>query len=426
MPKKSQAALTAMLVEKVKPPAEGVTEIWDAAMPGFGLRIFAATKIKSWCLMCRAPDPLTGKRKQFRWTIGRYPEMSLQEARQKAGDWKDLAAKGINPKARVDAESGNAAGGTGALTFGAVAEKYIKRELPALARPQEIASIIRNRLMPAWEDRPIEGLRKRDAIKLTDALIDAGTPHAARRLYETAIRIFRWAHERDEIEINPLAGLRPPVKKKARREMPNEEELRALWKSWDSEKIGYPFGPLQMLLLVTGQRRGEVAGMSWSEVDLEAREWIIPAERCKSDRDHLVPLSDLAVEILRTLPRFKRGDLVFSTTGGEKPVSGFSKAKLLADKVSGVSGWRMHDLRRVVRSNLSALRVPEVVGERVINHGPKGLAKNYNLHEFVDQKKEALDLWADALRKIIERDPEPDAAAETLPENVVPMIGGRR
>ncbi len=174
--------------------------------------------------------------------------------------------------------------------------------------------------------------------------------------------------------------------------------------------MGYPFGSLQQLLLLLGQRRSEVAEMQWSEVDTEKREWTISARRSKNDSEHIVPLPDAAVDILDSLPRFTEGDFMFSTTAGRRPVSGFSKAKLRTDEIlakhkTAIEGWRVHDLRRTCRSEMARLGVPEIVGERVLNHLPKGLAKTYNVHEYLDEKADALDRWAQEVQNIVEPPP---------------------
>jgi integrase len=172
------------------------------------------------------------------------------------------------------------------------------------------------------------------------------------------------------VEFNPFAGMRPPVTKKPRDRVLKRGEIADLWVSWDG--AGYPFGALQKLLLLTGQRRGEVAEMCWSEVDFETATWTIPAARSKSNREMLVPLSDLAVELLESSPRF----------------------------------WRLHDLRRTCRTGLARLGVAEIVAERCLNHAPKGLSAVYNVHEYQDEKREAFQKWADEVRVIANPPPK--------------------
>jgi integrase len=153
-------------------------------------------------------------------------------------------------------------------------------------------------------------------------------------------------------------------------------------------------------LLLTGQRRDEVAGMRWREIDLKAKLWTIPEERFKSGVSHQVPLVPDMIAILETLP--KSFDHLFSTTQGRKPVSGYSKAKQLLDqRMAPATRWTFHDLRRTCRTHLSALRVPDTVAEMVIGHGRKGLQRVYDQHQFADEMREALGLWAGQLRDIV-------------------------
>ena len=140
--------------------------------------------------------------------------------------------------------------------------------------------------------------------------------------------------------------------------------------------------------------------MQWPEIDLDKAQWTIPAERSKSKRAHIVPLSKPAVQIIKSLPRYVGGPYVFTSTEGKRPVSGFSKMKVQLDKAAKVKDWRLHDLRRTGRSEMARLKVDDVVAERVLNHVPRGLAKVYNQYQYLDEKREALNLWARELRKI--------------------------
>jgi len=131
--------------------------------------------------------------------------------------------------------------------------------------------------------------------------------------------------------------------------------------------------------------------------------WTIPAERFKSDAVHRVPLSDAVMQLLDELPRF--GGFLF-TLNGHRPVNSFSKAKARLDALMGASGWVVHDLRRVVRSKLASLRVPDPIAEMVLGHGRRGLQRTYDLHTYEAEMREALEQWASKLRDIV-TPPEP-------------------
>ena len=174
--------------------------------------------------------------------------------------------------------------------------------------------------------------------------------------------------------------------------------------------MNYPFAPMYRLLAVTGQRKSEVAEATWAEFDLEKRLWEIPPSRMKADAPHVVPLSDVAMEILESLPRFDGGNHLFSTTFGKKPVSGFSKSKrrldtLMREQLGNLEPFVVHDIRRTVRTRLSAAPVEDRVRELVIAHTQQGLHKVYDQYAYLDEKKLALDWWAGRLRGIVKSAP---------------------
>lgn len=407
MPRKNSKHLTDPGIEKIgRAPKGKRVERFDAGAPGLCLRV-TDKGIKSWSVYYRL-----GK-KHLRITIGPWPTVGVAEAREEARDVKAQAKAGIDPKKAREAGKFDAdaeAEAAASKNFGPVAERYIKRECSKLKRGSEIESIIRRELLPAWKDSPMDELRRGDLTELTDALIDDERPMAAHKLHEVTKRVFNWAVDRGDLEASPFAAMKAPVTKTARGRVLTHDEIRALWPTW--EAMGYPFGPMYQLLLLTGQRLTEVAGMRWREIDLEKGAWTIPAERSKSKREHIVPLADSAIAILGTLPRFLAGDHAFTTTEGQRPVSGFSKAKDRADTMSKITGWRAHDLRRTVRTGLARLGVPEIVGERVLNHLPRGLSRIYNVHEYLDEKRGALAKWSVELESI----------KSPPPENVIPLI----
>jgi integrase len=146
--------------------------------------------------------------------------------------------------------------------------------------------------------------------------------------------------------------------------------------------------------------------MKWDEVDLDAHLWTIPAARMKGKRAHQVPLAPEALALLKSLPRFAN-PYVFTTTAGEKPVDGFSKAKVRIDKLCGVTEWKFHDLRRTMRTHLSALPVQDIVRELILAHARQGLHKVYDLHTYEPEKRECLRLWESRLKGLL--NPKPPA-----------------
>ncbi len=420
MPKKNSRHLTDPGIGKMSKAKKGKRiEKFDAGAPGLCLRI-TDNGVKSWSVYYRLGSA------HKRETIGRWPEIGVAQARNQARDIKGQAKAGIDPKSAREALEAAAEDETPG-TFGAIAELYIKREClghdlangkalpPKLKRGWEVERIIRRELMPHWQHRPLAELRKRDAIKLTEALVDAGKPAAAHRLHEIIRRIGRWAARRDEIDLNPFADMDPPTPQVIRDRYLKPDEIEAVWQAWDV--MGFPFGPLGKMLLTTAQRLNEVAQMKWPEIDRANALWIIPGERTKSGREMEVPLSSLAFEILDALPRFADDGtaFMFTTTSGQRPVSGFSKMKARTDDLSDVTNWRLHDLRRTARTGLAELGVPQIVAEKVLNHAERNvLVKTYDRHEYAAEKRDALERWALRLREI----------TEPPPENVVKLKAG--
>jgi integrase len=183
---------------------------------------------------------------------------------------------------------------------------------------------------------------------------------------------------------------RPELGYVARERVLTMDELKAIWAAAD--KMGYPFGPMVRLLILTAQRRAEIANLErgWLLTGQQAFE--VPASHYKTDRPQVVPLSAPALAIVEALPQTS-GDFLLSTTAGKVPVSGFSKAKARIDKLSKVEGWTLHDLRRSAATHMARLGIPQEHIERVLGHAIEGVAGTYNRYSYLDEKRAALDLW---------------------------------
>ena len=217
--------------------------------------------------------------------------------------------------------------------------------------------------------------------------------------------MFTWAVEQHSygLEKSPADALRgerligPKVRRKR---VLNDTELRAVWHAAD--QLGYPYAHIVHMLVLTGQRRSEVANATWSEFDLASKLWTIPAERMKMESAHVVPISDDLMSLLTGLPRFAAGDHLFSNTFGEKSVAAFSEAKHRIDKLTGpVPHWTLHDLRRTMRTNLSALPIPDRVRELMIAHAQPGLHQVYDQYSYLAEKTRGFAAWHDRLRGIL-------------------------
>jgi integrase len=414
--KREPVVLTDAKVRSLRPDTAEYIQ-GDLAVPGLGVRV-RPTGGAVYVLMKRLP----GATKPTRITIGRVDDISLAEAREKAREVAAALRRGVNVNAekrrerarahKVETETGYAPG-----TFGETAARYIEQECAALRRGAEVAAIVRRHLLPAWGDRPIEGLRRRDLTAVLDPILAEGKTQAAHKVREVALRVLNWAVDRGDVEGNLLASAsrgrkRAGILRRSQRDrVLNDGEIRSIWAA--SELVS-PFGAIVRLALLTGQRRDEIAGMEWRELDLDARLWVIPAARYKTEIEQAVPLPASAVALIESLPRVC-GRYVFSTRPGTR-FSGYSKAKAALDRFSEVSGWRLHDARRTLRTGLSSLRIDPDIAERVLGHVIGGVRGVYDRHAYLDEKREALERWAAHLAGIV----------GPSPKNVVPLSGKRR
>jgi integrase len=406
MPKRT---LNDRVIKSLKAAKRGQRyEVMDALVPGFGIRV-TDKGAKTFILIARYP----GSENPTRRALGEYGELTLEQARVRARDWHTLIGRGIDPREQVERQR-LAEQRKRANTFAAVAEDFIEGKLPSERNGKSVELDIRREFIPAWGGRPVTEITPLDVRAVVKRAKDRGAPYQAHALLATARRLFNWAIEQHAygLETSPCDRLKPKSiigERKARSRILSPDELRAVWKA--TETMGYPYGPLLRLLALTGQRKSEVAHARWSEFDLEQKLWAVPAERMKAGAPHVVPLTAQVIEILKTLPRFERGDHLFSTSFGMTPVNGFSKAKAILDrKLKQIIGkpvepFVIHDIRRTMRTGLSALPIPDLVRELVIAHGKPGLHKVYDQFAYLDEKRQALDLWAGRLRDIIEPPP---------------------
>jgi integrase len=404
----TKRALTDRTIKSLanKPAKPGQTyDVLDAIVPGLAVRVMPSG-LCSFILVTRFP----GRKNPTRRSMGTYGAITLDTAREKARVWLDLIRRGIDPRVEEERRRGEETRKQ-AHTFASVAEQFIKVHVSRTRKAVGVEQSIRKEFIARWGERPIADITSHDMLAVVDAAVERGAPYQAHNLLGYAKSLFSWALSRPEygLETSPCDRLKPKQvigKKKARQRVLSDAEIKVLWSS--AETMGYPYGPLIKLLLVTGQRLNEVGRAKWSEFDLDKKLWTIPAERMKADAAHTVPLSDEALNVLQELPRFVKGDHLFSTTYGALPVNSFSKAKsrldgLMIEKLGTLEDFVFHDIRRTMRTGLSKLPVSDIVRELVIAHTQGGLHKVYDQHKYDEEKRQALDLWAGALRALRRR-----------------------
>lgn len=424
--------LTETMVNRLAPPAAGRIELFDAIVPGLALRV-TANGAKSYVVRGR----VKGDKDPRRLTLGDAKVMKLADARQAASDALRAMRAGERPqppkkaaeeaaereRAKAERERRN--------TFEAVAEAFIAEHVSKLRAQKQTASEIRRYLIGAWGPQPISSITDDDVGEVIRQIAEAGKVAQARRVLAHAKRLFRWAaapaRPREErLRTNPTLALSATkdfdIRPAPRQLALSADHLRAIWNAAD--QLGDPFGPFFRVLLLSGQRRGEVAEITWGELDLDRDQvWNIPADRMKAKRPHEVPLSPAMLALLKDLrERRGPGDFVYSTTWGQRPISGFSKVKARIDKLiaetraaeglAPLPAWTIHDIRRAVRTGLGALPIPHDVRELVIAHVPPALVQTYDLHAYRDEKRQALTLWSERLARLVE---PPPAEANAVP-----------
>jgi integrase len=406
-------ALTAAVVEKAKANPDKRREIPDGLLAGLYL-IVQPSGSKSWAVRYRRGT------KSRKHTLGPYPTLGLREAREHARKALLRVQAGGDPGLDKKIERRRAIDGKD--SFEAVARLFIERHLRKKNRSWREAArllgivpdpdrqetddpksfvLVKNGITARWRDRKVSEIRRADIIALLDDIVDRGAPIVANRTLATLRKLFNWSIERDLIEANPCTGVKPPAAERSRDRVLSEDELRKVWTATD--EIGWPFGPIVQLLILTGQRRDEVGAMEWSELDLDKALWTLPRGRVKNDSGHEVPLSPAAVAIIQKLRRINGSKFVFTTTG-KTPVSGYPKAKNAMVEKSGVHEWRIHDLRRTVASGLARIGVTLPVIERILNHVSGsfgGIVGVYHRHDYAAEMRAALDSWAREVARIV-------------------------
>lgn len=414
-----------------KPPATGQLEIWDTVLPGFALRVSYGGK-RTWFVMTR----INGKQRRLR--IGGADLMGLAEAREKARDMMRDAARGIDPEekertARREAHTARRD------TFAEIAGLYMAEIGGKRKSGPELQRKLDRDILPEIGHLPVAGITRAD-IKEVLMKKAATSPVAANRLLALIRPIFVYAM--DEERIDSVPNFRKlTLDETPRDRVLTADELRDVWRG--TGRIGYPYGHLIRFLLLTGQRRGEAAGLVRSELIDDG--WKLPSERSKNGQGHLVPISGLAQSILDDCPRHNGTEIVFAgwrrveRDGREylEPceLGGWSKFKGKLDKAileirredieaaGGNAGeaeplphWTPHDLRRTCATGLQSLGFSDEVIDRVLNHVLSGVRRTYNRFPRDAEKKRALDSWARHVEGIV--------TGASPAGNVVPMREG--
>jgi integrase len=449
--------LTDRSIQAARPPRAGDQAIvYDTREPGMALRTMASGH-KSFVFVGRFPPSTNPTRRSlgaYRADIPAEPDLpehellaldvlSLAQARAKVRLWRRMIERGLDPEKELErqrAEREVRERKLAADTFEAVARRFMAEHLAHARTAKAVGQLIENKLIAAWGSRPITTITKRDVLSLiadvkakaARATSARGGDEAARQALAYTKLLFAWALEADIVSASPCptlhAGKRSKLlaPKKPRQRVFSDREIALIWQATEANL--YPADSFTRLLLILGCRRGELAGARWREFDLNkvgAEIWKLPGARVKGGAPRIVPLPAMAVQMIRDLPRFTAGDFLFSASHGRRPFSAFSRLKTqLDDKITKLNGgpieqFGLHDLRRSMRTALSALSIPPLVAELMIGHKQQGIAAVYDLHRYENEQREGFERWCARLRDIVEPPPanvvRMSAAAEARP-----------
>lgn len=378
--------LTDALIRNLEPDPKGrQQEHFDSVVRGLAVRV-SQGGAKAFVQLYRF------QQRSRRYTLGRYPDITLAEARKRARRVKLEVSQGLDPvveKYRLTRRP--------EATFDDVLRAYIERYARIHTKSwEDTKQRLERHFLPRWKHRDVKTIRRNDVQAVLDGLFAKGQHAAANKLLALIRKLFNWAVETEFLEDNPCAGIKS-VSLPERERVLDDRELSAIWRA--AAETSYPFGPIVQLVALTMQRRGEVASMEWSQLDLQKATWTLPSSHTKAKRLTVVPLSAKAIEIITALPQL-HDKLVFPALGKDTCVSGFSKWKrdleLLVGSDDWDQPWTLHDLRRTAATWLAANDVPLHVIERLLNHADGGqskVAKTYNRHQYFEERKRALNAW---------------------------------
>ena len=384
---------------------ETQTEYRDTKTPGLSLLV--GKKARSWSLTY---TNAAGQRRRV--SLGRYPTVGLSQARTKAQDTLSGVRQSADPQEAKRAYRA-------APTVADVAEEYLRLYAAKKVSRRMDTRVVRADLIPVLGDRKIVDVRRQDIQAVVRRVLDRNAEIMANRTLVIVRTLFQWAVEQGWIDTNPAAGVSLPARERSRTRSLSSSEIERLWTALDG--TGSAGADAIKLLLLTGQREMEVIGARWSEIDFETALWTLPAHEPgrskKRQAPHLVPLSPAAIAILRKRRSETDGDFVFpgrSRTNAScaSPVMLDRMKERLAPALSDMDPWRIHDLRRTVRTGLSELGVAPHVAELVIGHAAGGIVKVYDRYQYLTEKRDALDRWAAHVLRV-------DGETESTPANVV-------
>ena len=372
-------------LDRLKTP-EHRTDYRDKATRGLQLRV-GIKGAKSFSYVFRLGS------KMGRVSLGKYPDISLKTAREKTYEFRRLVALGIDPRSekieKLKREQ---------MTVNVMVVKFIQKYAkPENSSWKQAESNLRLYLASTLGRKPIHEVTRPDIHLILDELVERGKHVAANRALAHIRKFFGWLVERGYLDHSPADHIKPRHTEQEREKVLSDDELKAIWIS--SEAISSPYMAWIRLLILCGQRRLETASMRRSQIRDGC--WHMSRSDTKNKQGHIIPLSTQAKSIVDHLLEQDGEYLIKTGLIGDKAINGFSKIKRQIDRLSGVEDWRIHDIRRTASTNLTKLGIDRFIVQKILNHSEKGATKIYDRYSYMDEKREALQKWADRLDEIV-------------------------
>ena len=382
--------LTKSTIDTLPVPSSDLV-FWDVASPGFGVKV-TPTGRKVFIVLYRTGGAGSKLRK---YTIGPYGRVTLHQARVAAQKVFSAKHQGRDPAAEKRQSKCRAV----ADRIGDLLESFITQRLAQNRSAAETSRLLRREVGIPWAGRSVHSISKRDVVDLISAIVQRGAPGSANKTLKSVKTFFRWCVGQAILDRSPAEGVPLPSREIARDRVLEDAELAQVLIA--ARAMGGPYGGIVEFLALTAQRREEVAGLRWDELDLVQRVWTIPKARTKNAKAHMVHLSKQALAVLE---RADRKGLVAFTLLGTKCFQDFTHAKRRLDQLSGVSEWRLHDLRRTCVSGMARLGIAPHIADKILNHQAgtiSGVAAVYQRHDFLAERRAALDEWGAHIDRIL-------------------------
>lgn len=382
---------------KSKPGQTKFYDVREKSGCGFGVTIFPSGE-KSFIYIYH----FAGRKR--RMTLGKYPHCSLAKAKELHHEALKKLNSGVDPaleKAKDKLEARDAS------TVEGLIEEYLEKHAKPNKRSwKEDERMLKKDILPVWAKRKAKDITRRDVIQMLDKIKERGSPIVANRTLACVRRMFNFAIKRAILESTPCFMIEAPAKENRRDRYLSADEIKIVWHGLNNAPMSDAVKLALKFLLVTAQRKSEVISAGWSEFDLYANVWTIPASKAKNKQAHRVPLSDLAIELLREVKKINSDShWLFPSERTDVPIRGQSVDHALRrsmDLFSGIEEFCVHDCRRTAATHMAALRISGETLSRVLNHAKRGVTEqHYIKHSYDDEKRFALATWADKLKEII-------------------------